>query len=32
MCREAAEELDLRPGVPASAVVESPSVLVDRGE
>jgi len=32
MSREAAEELDLRPGVPATAVVKSTSVMVDRGE
>lgn len=32
MSREAADELDLRPGVPASAVVKSTSVMVDRSE
>jgi molybdopterin-binding protein len=32
MSREAADELDLRPGVPATAVVKSTSVMVDRGE
>jgi molybdopterin-binding protein len=30
MSREAAEELDLRPGVPATAVVKSTTVIVER--
>jgi len=30
MSREAAEELELRPGVPASAVVKSTTVIVER--
>jgi molybdopterin-binding protein len=30
MSREAAEELDLRPGAPATAVVKSTSVIVER--
>lgn len=32
MSREAAEELQLRPGVPATAIVKSTSVMVDRSE
>jgi molybdopterin-binding protein len=31
MSREAADELDLRPGVPASAVVKATTVIVERG-
>ena len=31
MSREAAEELELRPGVPATAVVKSTTVIVERG-
>jgi molybdopterin-binding protein len=30
MSREAAEDLDLRPGVPATAVVKSTTVIVER--
>ena len=31
MSREAADELDLQPGQPATAVVKSPMVIIERG-
>jgi len=31
MSREAADELDLKPGQPATAVVKSPMVIIERG-